>query len=72
MANEATMTSKGQMTIPKEIRENLGMKAGDRVSFTPMPDGTVLLRVKTGHLMDLAGKLYDKDRETVTVEKMAP
>jgi antitoxin PrlF len=46
MSTEATLTSKGQTTIPKPIRDSLRMKAGDRMSFTLMPDGVVLMRVK--------------------------
>jgi AbrB family looped-hinge helix DNA binding protein len=37
------MTSKGHTTIPKEIREGLRMKTGDRMTFTLLPDGTVLM-----------------------------
>jgi AbrB family looped-hinge helix DNA binding protein len=46
MSTESTMTSKGQTTVPKAIRESLRLKRGDRITFTPMPDGTVLMRVK--------------------------
>ena len=41
MSTDATLTSKGQTTIPKEIRENLQMKAGDRMTFTLLPNGDV-------------------------------
>ena len=44
MTTEATLTSKGQTTIPKEIRDSLHMKAGDRMTFTLMPDATVVMR----------------------------
>jgi len=40
---EAAITSKGQMTIPKAIREHLHVKAGDRVKFFVHPNGTVVL-----------------------------
>lgn len=46
MSKDAALTSKGQTTIPKPIRDSLGMKAGDRLSFTLMPDGVVVTRVK--------------------------
>lgn len=37
----ATITSKGQVTIPKAIREQLGVKSGDKVDFRVGEDGTV-------------------------------
>jgi antitoxin PrlF len=40
MKTSTTLTSKGQTTIPKEIRDSLGMKPGDGMTFTLMPDGT--------------------------------
>lgn len=55
MSNDATLTSKGQTTIPKEIRDSLSMKAGDRMTFTLMPDSTVVMRVKTKSVAELAG-----------------
>lgn len=46
MTIDATLTSKGQATIHKEIRDEIGMKPGDRMTFTLMPDFTVVMRVK--------------------------
>jgi len=43
----STMTSKGQVTIPKTIREALGLKPGSEVIFDLSPDGAVLVRSKT-------------------------
>ena len=40
---ESAITSKGQATIPKAIREHLHLKPGDRVKFFVHPDGTVFL-----------------------------
>ena len=71
MTTAATLTSKGQTTIPKEIRDSLGMKPGDRISFTLMPDGTVVMRVKSKSIMNLAGVLHKKGRKRVPVEQMA-
>ena len=72
MTTDATLTSKGQTTIPKEIRESLGMQPGDRITFTLMPDGTVSMRVKTKSVMALAGVLHKKGRKPVPIEKMSP
>lgn len=71
MSNEATLTSKGQTTIPKAIRESLSMKAGDRMTFTLMPDATVVMRVKTKRVTDLAGVLHQKDRKAVPVKQLS-
>jgi antitoxin PrlF len=46
ISTEAIPTAKGQTTIPKPIRDGLGIKAGDRMIFTLMRDGVVLMRVK--------------------------
>lgn len=40
---EAAITSKGQATIPKAVREHLHLRPGDRVKFFIHPDGTVVL-----------------------------
>jgi len=71
MTTAATLTSKGQTTIPKEIRDGLGMKPGDRISFTLMPDGTVIMRVKRKSVMDLAGVLHKKGRKPVPIDELS-
>lgn len=43
---ESTITVKGQITIPKAIREHLHVKPGDRVKFFVHPNGTVFLLPK--------------------------
>ncbi|MBI3977213.1 MAG: AbrB/MazE/SpoVT family DNA-binding domain-containing protein [Chloroflexi bacterium] len=40
----STITSKGQVTIPAEVRRHLGLKSGDKLSFVIEPEGTVHLR----------------------------
>lgn len=72
MSTDATLTSKGQTTIPKEIRDSLGMKTGDRMSFTLMPDSTVVMRVKSKSVAELAGMLHKKGRKTVSIDQMSP
>lgn len=71
MATDVTLTSKGQTTIPKEIRDGLGMKSGDRMTFTLMPDGTVVMRVKSGSIKELAGRLHKKGRKPVPVGQLS-
>lgn len=71
MSTDATLTSKGQTTIPKEIRDRLGLQAGDRMTFTLMPDGTVVMRAKTKSVMDLGGLLHKKGRKPVAIERLS-
>lgn len=67
---EATLTSKGQMTIPKEIRDKLGLQPRDRVHFTLLPDGTVILRAKKCSLADLHGLLDPPEERDVSLQDM--
>lgn len=71
MSTDATLTSKGQTTIPKEIRDGLHMKEGDRMTFTLLPNGTVLMRVKNKSAMDVAGRLHKKGRKALPVEDLS-
>jgi AbrB family looped-hinge helix DNA binding protein len=71
MSTESTLTSKGQTTVPKAIRESLRLKPGDRITFTPMPDGTVLMRAKNKSVMSLAGSLRRRGRKALPVEQLS-
>jgi antitoxin PrlF len=53
----ATMTSKGQITIPKQIRAELGLSPGTRVTFTRNEDGDYVLSRKARSVKDLKGRL---------------
>lgn len=53
----ATVTSKGQITIPLEVRRALGLDVGARVEFTPRADGGFDFTPLTGSVADLAGAL---------------
>ena len=68
---EATLTSKGQTTIPKEIRDGLHMKAGDRMTFTLMPDDTVIMRLKSKSVVELAGTLHKKGRKSIPLDQLS-
>ncbi len=67
--SNATLTSKGQTTIPKEIRDSLGLKPKDQLNFTQMPNGTVIMRVKNKSILDLADIIKYKGRK-IPIEKM--
>lgn len=66
---ESAITSKGQATIPKEIREHLHLKTGDRVKFFIHPDGTVVLLPKIP-VAALQGIVKSRRRKPATIEDM--
>ena len=72
MADATTLTTKGQVTVPREIRDRLGIKSGDKMAFTMLSDGTVVMRPKTRRLADLAGSLTRPGQPKVAVEEMNP
>lgn len=51
----ATVTSKGQITIPIEIRRKLRLKAGSKVDFVENKAGELVLKPRTGDIRDLYG-----------------
>lgn len=53
----STLTAKGQTTIPKRVRDRLGLKAGDRIEFVANDDGTASMVPATLHIADLVGCL---------------
>lgn len=65
----STLTSKGQLTVPKSIRDRLGLHEGDRVEFRVTEDGEVVVEVATMDLLDLRGALKSRGCR-VTVEEM--
>ncbi|WP_404429566.1 AbrB/MazE/SpoVT family DNA-binding domain-containing protein [Microbacterium lacus] len=66
----ATMTSKGQITVPKEVRDDLNLVAGSKVMFVKLSGGQYRLIARTGRIQDLAGMLYDPDRPALTIEEI--
>jgi antitoxin PrlF len=66
---ESAITTKGQATIPKTIREHLGLKSGDRVKFFIHPDGSVVLLPKRPATI-LRG-IVKRQRRRVSIEEMS-
>ena len=68
----ALITRKGQVTIPKKVRDQVGLKIGDRVGFA-VRDGVVILKPPMGTILDLQGSVrpsqhpedFDRIREAV-------
>ena len=65
----ATITSKGQVTIPAAIRERFGLKQGDRVDFVVEGDEVRMRRVKT--LRDFRGALRKDPKASFEEERAA-
>ena len=65
----STLTSKGQLTVPKAIRDRLGLHEGDRVEFRVTGEGQVVVEAGTVDLRDLRGTLKGEGRR-VSVEEM--
>jgi antitoxin PrlF len=67
---QATLTSKGQITIPKTVREALKLDVGGKVEFFVLEDGDVLLHPVTKAVDDVFGRLHQPGRPSVTVAEM--
>lgn len=65
----ATLTSKGQITIPKEVRQALGLEAGDRVEFVSEKEGEYKVVAATRDVRHLKG-IIPKPPKPVSVEQM--
>ena len=65
----ATLTSKGQITIPKEVREALGVGAGDRLEFVEEEKGVYKVVAATRDVRHLKG-LVGKPAKPVSIEAM--
>jgi antitoxin PrlF len=64
---EATLSSKGQATIPKAVRERLQIKPGDRFKFFFHPDGVILLpKIATSRLKGM----IPRPAQSVSLEEM--
>ena len=70
MSEPTTISSKGQVTVPREVRERLGLQAGDKIAWSMLSNGTIVLRPKTRRLADLVGILTQPGQPGVTVDEM--
>lgn len=66
----ATVTSKGQITIPKAVRDRLHLSAGDTVDFVLEAPDRVILRPLAGSVRELAGMLRRPGARPVSVREM--
>jgi len=65
----ATITSKGQITIPQQVRSDMGLAAGDRVDFIRMEDGHYAVVPASHSIKSLKGIIPRPDRP-VSLEDM--
>jgi antitoxin PrlF len=65
----ATLTSKGQITIPADVRRELNVGTGDRLEFVQIEPGRYEVIAATRSVRELKG-LFGKARSTVTIEQM--
>ena len=71
---ESTITTKGQITIPKVVRETLHLEVGDTVYFEMRDDGTVVMRPRNAPVESLFGMLKSKSKakRPLRIEEMNP
>lgn len=65
----AVVTSKGQITIPKQVRDGLGVEAGDRVEFVELERGVYSVVAATRDVRDLKG-MIPKPPRPVSIDEM--
>jgi len=68
----ATITTKGQITIPKKIRESLKLHSGDKVEIIISENGDAILRPISKKVDDLFCKLHKPGRKAVSLEEINP
>ena len=66
----ATITTKGQVTIPKSVRDSLMLSTGDKIEFVVTNKREALIRPVSKKVDDVFGILHKPGRKTVSVEEM--
>ncbi len=66
----ATLTGKGQITLPKNIRDRLHLKAGDKVDFREDTNGKVQLVPISKNIKEVFGCLSGKIKKSLSVDQM--
>ena len=69
---DSTLTSKGQTTVPLEIREAVGLQTGAKLSWSISPDGVLLIRAKTKSIQSLEGAIKLPTGKQISIEEMNP
>ena len=66
----STLTSKGQTTIPKQVREHLKIGLGDKLDFVIESEGRVVIRPAKLDVRELKGLLKRHDGKVLSIEDM--
>jgi antitoxin PrlF len=66
----ATVTSKGQITIPVQVRKALGLEVGDRIEFVEVDKGKFQIFTATRSIRELEGRYKSKRSRPVSIEEM--
>ena len=66
--SEATMTSKGQVTIPKAIREATNLQTGDKLDFQIVENGSILLQARKFRVEEAYGILARDGQKPIPIE----
>ena len=66
----STLTSKGQITIPKEVRDQLHLKKGSRLEFVVDPSGRVILQALNSDFRVIRGMIRSKRKRPVSIQEM--
>lgn len=67
----STITSKGQVTIPKNVREALHLLSGDKVEFIRNENNEIIIKPLTKKAADVSGLLSKyKNNKAVSIEEM--
>jgi AbrB family looped-hinge helix DNA binding protein len=70
MTLSSTITSKGQITLPKELRDRLKLKPGDRIGFITDRSGKISIKAIDTDVRSLRGILKGRRKKPLSVEEM--
>lgn len=67
-----TVTSKGQVTLRKDVLEHLGVHPGEKITVNKLPNGRIEVKAagRTGNITDTFGMLKRQGRPSLSVEEM--
>ncbi len=70
--NALTITTKGQITLKKDLLKHLGLQPGDRVAVEKLPDGRIEIHAMkpSGKISDVFGMLKREGRKPMSIEEM--